>query len=195
MDGGASRFGDTHGGPRAKKDAGKTHALRRGRSRIVVCVNPGKIFDMKNTHIATAAALAAAAVAALSPAWAQDRVYRCGNEYINSAEQAKERGCKLVETPITVLPSAPPSSAPSAPPAAQNNGNANARAAREAELRKAEATLADLKKEYNDGMPQRTALELRNPQGYIERTEDLKNRVARAEADVENIKRELAGTR
>lgn len=30
-------------------------------------------------------------------AFAQDRIYRCGNEYTNNATQAKERGCKLVE--------------------------------------------------------------------------------------------------
>ena len=37
-----------------------------------------------------------------------------------------------------------------------------------------------------------TALELRNPQGYIERTAELKASVARAEADVAGIKRELS---
>lgn len=37
-------------------------------------------------------------IAAVAPAaWAQDRIYRCGNEYTNNAQQAKERGCKLVE--------------------------------------------------------------------------------------------------
>ena len=37
-------------------------------------------------------------IAASAPAaWAQDRIYRCGNEYTNNATQAKERGCKLVE--------------------------------------------------------------------------------------------------
>ena len=38
--------------------------------------------------------LIAAAVPAVQ---AQDRIYRCGNEYTNNAQQAKERGCKLVE--------------------------------------------------------------------------------------------------
>ena len=41
------------------------------------------------------------------------------------------------------------------------------------------------------GAPQRSALELRNPQGYIERTAELKAAVTRAEADVAGIKREL----
>ncbi|MGD9772880.1 hypothetical protein [Diaphorobacter sp.] len=152
--------------------------------------------------------------AALQPAWAQDRIYRCGNEYTNNAAQAKERGCKLVEGGnVTVLQgSRPPAAAPatssgsssgsaasSSPANAPRVGaadqrarDADARAILEDELRKAEARLADLRKEYNDGSPQRSALEMRNPQGYIERTAELKASVTRAEADVASIKRELA---
>lgn len=161
---------------------------------------------MKNTLLALTAA-----VAALQPVWAQDRIYRCGNEYTNNATQARERGCKLVEGGnVTVLQGSRPAAAP-APPAGgggsastapantprvdtadQRARDADARAILEAELRKAEARLTDLRREYNDGSPQRTALELRNPQGYIERTAELKASVTRAEADVAGIKRELA---
>jgi hypothetical protein len=146
--------------------------------------------------------------AMLQPAWAQDRIYRCGNEYTNNAAQAKERGCKLVEGGnVTVLqaprPAAaapgggtgagsPPANAPRVDAADQRARDADARAILEAELRKAEARLAELRKEYNDGYPQRSALEMRNPQGYIERTAELKAAVTRAEADVAGIKRELA---
>ena len=152
------------------------------------------------------------ALAVLLPsAGAQDRIYRCGNEYTNNAAQAKERNCKLVEGGnVTVLQGARPASrgAPAAQPAGgagaspanaprvdaadQRARDADARAILDAELRKAEARLADLRKEYNDGSPQRSALELRNPQGYIERTAELKASVARAEADVAGIKRELS---
>ena len=161
---------------------------------------------MKNTLLALTAA-----VAALQPVWAQDRIYRCGNEYTNTATQARERGCKLVEGGnVTVLQGSRPAAAPAAPAggggsastapantprvdtADQRARDADARAILEAELRKAEARLADLRREYNDGSPQRTALELRNPQGYIERTAELKASVTRAEADVAGIKRELA---
>ena len=48
-----------------------------------------------------------------------------------------------------------------------------------------------MRKEYNDGFPQRSALEMRNAQVYIERTAELKTAVTRAEADVAGIKREL----
>ena len=141
-----------------------------------------------------------AAIAALHPAWAQNRIYRCGNEYTNNATQAKERCCKLVEGGnVTVLSSTPPSggsasSPPNAPrvsPATQSARDADARAILEAELRKAETKLADLKKEYNDGAPERNALDLRNPQAYAERTDELKTSVSRAEADVNAIRREL----
>jgi hypothetical protein len=161
---------------------------------------------MKNTLLALTAA-----VAALQPVWAQDRIYRCGNEYTNNATQARERGCKLVEGGnVTVLQGSRPAAAPAAPAggggsassapantprvdtADQRARDADARAILEAELRKAEARLTDLRREYNDGSPQRTALELRNPQGYIERTAELKASVTRAEADVAGIKRELA---
>ncbi|MBS0291232.1 MAG: hypothetical protein JSS01_01740 [Proteobacteria bacterium] len=150
--------------------------------------------------------------AMLQPAWAQDRIYRCGNEYTNNASQAKERGCKLVEGGnVTVLQGSRPNAAapggtnasPGAGAASPSNASrvgaadqrardADARAILEDELRKAEARLADLRKEYNDGFPQRSALEMRNAQVYIERTTELKASVARAEADVAGIKRELA---
>ena len=151
--------------------------------------------------------------------WAQDRIYRCGNEYTNNASQAKERGCKLVEGGnVTVLQSsrpytppasssgaspsassAPKSSAPaSSPPNApridtsvQRTRDSDARGIFEAELRKAESRLAELSKEYNNGNPERTALELRNPQGYIERTAEIKANMARTASDIESIRREL----
>jgi len=61
-------------------------------------------------------------VAALLPValQAQDRIYRCGNEYTNDATLAQERGCRRVEGGnVTVLPAAPVSSKPplAAPPA------------------------------------------------------------------------------
>jgi len=74
----------------------------------------------------------------------------------------------------------------------QRARDSDARAILESELRKAETRQAELAKEYNNGSPERTALELRNPQGYIERTAELKASLARAESDVAGIKRELA---
>lgn len=158
-------------------------------------------------------------LAAAAPAvWAQDRIYRCGNEYTNNPSQAKERGCKLVEggnvtvvqgtRPAAAAPSpaaaparSPGSSGPaaSAPPSAprvdqsaQRARDADARAILESELRKSEARLAELQAEYNQGAPQRNALDLRNTQHYLDRTAALKDKVVRAESDVAGIRRELA---
>ena len=52
----------------------------------------------------------------------------------------------------------------------------------ESELRKAETRHAELLKEYNNGAPERNALDLRNPQRYMERTAELKASVARSES-------------
>jgi len=150
-------------------------------------------------------------IAASAPAvWAQDRIYRCGNEYTNNATQAKERGCKLVEggnvtvvqgtRPATAAPApaggAAPAASPANTPRVSNNDqkarDADARSILESELRKAEARHADLAKEYNNGAPERNALDLRNPQRYMERTAELKASVARSESDIAGIKRELA---
>ena len=151
-------------------------------------------------------------------AFAQDRIYRCGNDYTNNATQAKERGCKLVEGGnVTVIQGSRPSggggaassggssaasssSATSASPAGaprvtnndQRARDSDARAILEAELRKAEARHAELVKEYNGGQPERNALDLRNPQRYMERTAELKASVARSESDIAGIKRELS---
>ena len=148
-------------------------------------------------------------------AWAQDRIYRCGNEYTNNASMAKERGCRLVEGGnVTVLqgtrpaPAAAPAAAPgaqgssapaaSSPPnaprvdaSAQRARDSDARAIFEAELRKAEARLAELNREYNNGAPERNALDLRNPQHYMERTAEIKANMARTASDIESIRREL----
>lgn len=158
-------------------------------------------------------------VAALAgPALAQDRIYRCGNEYTNNASVAKERGCKVVEGGnVTVIQGtspaasgssagssgagagkaaapkavASPASAPRVSANDQRARDADARAILEAELKKALARQAELKAEYNNGAPQRNALDLRNPQVYMERTEALKASLARADADVAGIQREI----
>jgi chromosome segregation ATPase len=60
----------------------------------------------------------------------------------------------------------------------------------EDELRAAETKLAELKKEYNNGEPERRGDE-RNAVKYQERIAQLKADVTRAEADVNAIKREI----
>lgn len=151
----------------------------------------------------------------VTAAWSQDVIYRCGNEYTNNVSQAKAKGCKPVDgSGVTVIhgarpaggsssaataPKAPkPATAASSSPAPARSDNAaqkardsDARAILQSELNKAQARLNSLRAEYNDGNPVRTALELRNPQGYPERVEKLKADIARQESDVAGIRREL----
>ena len=142
---------------------------------------------------------------------AQSTIYRCGNEYTNNATSAKERGCKPVEGGhVTVIHGGPPpaaSAAPAAPaarsgaapaPAPRAEGSAqrvrdsDARAILQGELAKSQERLAQLELEYNNGSPERSALELRNPQGYIERTAKLKEQIARYQSDIAGLRREIA---
>ncbi len=137
------------------------------------------------------------------PAWSQSVIYRCGNEYTNNVSQAKERGCKPVEGGhVTVIhggappapaaaPAAPRGNAPAAS-GAQRARDSDARAILQGELAKSQERLAQLELEYNHGEPQRSALELRNPQGYIERTAELKAQIARTTSDIAGLRRELA---
>ena len=144
-----------------------------------------------------------------SAAMAQDRIYRCGNEYTNTVPANRAKDCKLIEGGnVTVVPGTRPAAqppaggdgskvvtAPAGSPKVDNSEqkarDADARAILESELRKAEARLAELQKEYNNGEPERQGGE-RNYQRYLDRTERLKEDVARAESDVASIRSEIS---
>lgn len=145
-------------------------------------------------------------VLAFSQAQAQEKaVYRCpGNLYTDalSAKDAIAKGCKTLEgAPITIIQSQAPR-APARSGTASGSGgekvssadqkarDADSRSILEAELRKEEEALAALKKEFNNGEPERRGDE-RNYQKYIDRVAEMKASIARKEADVASIKREL----
>ncbi len=167
---------------------------------------------------ARAAALIALAVA--GSAVLAGPVYRCPGEPVNytdqiTPQQAKDRGCKALDgAPITIAQ--PPSSRPrpaasveassstASPgtasqrpseqrvdPKEQRERDADARRILEAELRREEDKLASLKKDYNQGEPERQGNE-KNYQRYLDRVEEMKQGIARKEADIAAIKRELA---
>ncbi|WP_198972017.1 hypothetical protein [Xylophilus sp. ASV27] len=160
------------------------------------------------THPFLVSLVAAAAVLAALPAVAQDRIYRCGNEYTNNAASAKQRGCKLVDGGnITIIQGTRPAPAGggggggvvTAPPNAprvdvseQRARDSDARAILEGELRRAEARQMDLVRQYNNGQPARLPSEAGDEARYRERVADLKASVARNEADIAGIKREIA---
>lgn len=153
----------------------------------------------------------------LSHAQAQERVFRCPGkpvEYINNPEIAKSRGCTLMEGGnITIVEGTTPQTGASprgtnasrngaatpgtrpvterVDPAAQRNRDNEARAILETELRKAEERLAQARKDYADGEPEKQGIESRNYQRYLDRVAELKAAVARAESDVAGIRREL----
>ena len=143
---------------------------------------------------------------------AQESIFRCGNEYTNNAADAKARGCKPMEGGnVTVVQGArPPATSASgsaragaatatSPPGAprvdaseQRNRDAGARAILEAELKRIETRQAGLQREYNNGEPEKTGIEGRNYQRYLDRVSELKASIARNEEDMAGIKRELA---
>lgn len=157
--------------------------------------------------IACAAALGLL-LAWMAPAWAQNRIYRCGNEYTNQIKGRTD--CKLVEggnvtvvrgTSPTPTPAAAgngakpvvtaPSSAPRVDPAVQKARDSDAKAILEQELRRAQARQAELAKEYNNGEPDKIGGEARNYQKYLDRVAELKASIARNQSDIEGIQREL----
>jgi hypothetical protein len=148
----------------------------------------------------------------LNKANAQDKpVYKCpGNLYTDalSAREAVAKGCKTLEgAPITIIqafkpkPVAKPtninSSAGSAPPSApvnspsnQKSRDADSRLILETELKKEEEALSALRKDYNNGQPERRGDE-RQSNKYNERVQSMKDAITRKEADVASIRREL----
>jgi hypothetical protein len=149
----------------------------------------------------------AACAAAAAPALAQGTVYRCpGNPVLYtdqlSAKEANDKGCRTIEgAPITVMQTVKPR--PAAAPASAVRGegsrvsandqrarDSDARRILEAELRREEERLAALKKDYNNGEPERQGDE-RNYQKYLDRVAEMKASIQRKESDIASIKREI----
>ncbi|MDP2073463.1 hypothetical protein [Hydrogenophaga sp.] len=161
---------------------------------------------MSPLHFSLVPGLVAAAVMLCSlPAQAQERIYRCGNEYTNNAQVAKSRNCTPMEGGnITIVEGTKPapaarSTTSAAPrnsndrvdPAAQRARDSDAKAILETELRKAQERLAQARKEYANGEPEKQGIESRNYQRYLDRVAELKAAVTRAENDVAGLQREL----
>lgn len=146
-------------------------------------------------------------------------VYRCPGPPVLytdaiTADEARERGCRTIEgAPVTIIQAPKPrpqaasgnggnggngstAGAASRPgegrvdPAAQRQRDSDARRILEGELRREDERLAMLRREFNNGEPERRGEE-RNYQQYLDRVAQMRAGVARAEADVAAIKREL----
>jgi len=140
-------------------------------------------------------------------ALAQEPIYRCGNEYTNTRPDAKASGCTLVQGGnLTVVPAPRASKSTVSRGTADSAGNGAARIsgdqqkARDSEarlilqdeLKKSEARLQELQQEYNNGEPEKRGDETRNHQKYLDRVAALKASLARTEADIAGLRRELA---
>jgi hypothetical protein len=159
----------------------------------------------------------AGALCTAGPALAQTgTVYRCpGNPVLYtdqlSPQEARERNCTTIEgAPITIVqtrrPTPPAAAAGSAAasggapaarspdqrvdPAAQRARDADARRILTEELRREEARLAEMRREFNNGEPERRGDE-RNYARYLERVAEMRAGIQRKEADIAAIRREL----
>lgn len=152
---------------------------------------------------------------------AQAEIYRCelGNgvvEYNNTVAAGKEPNCRRVDLPqITTIPaprgptgtrpaagapagassgsakSGSPADFPKVDAATQRSRDNDRRQIIEEELKREEARLAGLRKEYNNGEPERLGDE-RNYQKYLDRIQRLREEVARSETNVGVLRKELA---
>ena len=142
-------------------------------------------------------------------------VYRCPGPPVLytdaiSANEARERGCRTIEgAPITVvqLPrprpapaasaglasgaSAPRGAADKVDPSAQRQRDSDARRILESELRREEDRATSMRREYNNGEPERRGDE-RNFQNYLDRVAQMRAALQRSESDIVALRRELS---
>jgi len=142
---------------------------------------------------------------------AQDKtVYRCPGPPVlytdaMTPQEAKDKGCRAIEgVPVTVVPATPRARAPapttgaSARPgegrvdaADQRARDSDAKRILSDELKREEDRLAEMKREFNNGEPERRGDE-RNFAKYQERLAEMRAAIQRKEADIAALKRELA---
>ena len=169
-------------------------------------------FSMKNTF--SLCFLSMALLGAGSGAWGQ-QVYRCTGvaggppEYINNVKDAQLRKCQLISGGnVTVMQSSALRREASRPPAGSASGAAprpaegsnpsqrardsDSRGILEAELKKSEARLAELEREYNKGEPEKQGIEAHNHQRYLDRVNELKENIIRSQSDIAGLKREIS---
>ncbi len=141
-----------------------------------------------------------------APVMAAGGVFKCvdrdGN--ITYGNVGDVKGCKRIETDaVNTVPFPRASSGPSAKPApsaprsdggAQRARDTDRKRILEEELASEEKKLAELRREFNNGEPERKGDE-KNYQRYLDRTEKLKADVARSESNIASLRRELGSIR
>ncbi|MFZ3288512.1 MAG: DUF4124 domain-containing protein, partial [Telluria sp.] len=91
-------------------------------------------------------------------------------------------------------PAATPSDFPKVDNAQQKARDNDRREILTDELRSEERKLAELKRDFNNGEPERQGNE-RNYAKYLERVEQMRDNIGRAEKNIEALKREIANIR
>jgi len=142
---------------------------------------------------------------------AEPRVYRCDKAVYTNQPDASQRCVPLTGGNVTVIEGTRVNSAAqtatfttsanavnaSATSSAkvdtqeQKQRDAQAVAVLQAELQKAQSRHADLLKEWNQGEPDRHAIDIKQPAKYQERVAQLRLALQRSEADVMGLQREL----
>ena len=149
--------------------------------------------------------LNAVVISGALPALAQERIYRCGNEYTNTVPAGQKNACKLISGGnVTVVQkqsfvgsTKSPSGnavrevAPRVGPSEQRARDADARQILESELQKIAARQQELSKTYNNGEPEKIGVESRNHQKYLDRVAGLKAEMDRNDSDMAGVQREL----
>lgn len=170
---------------------------------------------MTNTVFRRVLPLLLAGLAVSLPHLAQAQIYRCvdanGRPLYTDVKVGK---CQLIDTGPSLPASSPPIPAPRPPSAAPSTPAPSASPAnfprvetsqqrardderREIlgdELRIEERKLADLKKEFNNGEPERQGNE-RNYAKYQERVASMRDEINRTERNIEALRREIGNIR
>jgi hypothetical protein len=160
--------------------------------------------------IVVAAALALSL--ALPAARADATVYKCVKDGQTELTDVFKAGCKALDLPGYVAAPAPraggaasapakaatPATAPADFPkvdsATQRARDDDRKGILSDELRAEEKKLADLKRDFNNGEPERQGNE-KNYQKYIDRVAQMRDDISRSEKNIESLKRELGNTR
>jgi hypothetical protein len=177
---------------------------------------------MKTSHIGLLTVMWLAHAGTVAHAQAQavqttpsGAVFRCpDNYYTDNAKEAKEKNCRVVtEAQITIIAST--KVAAPAQRAAGSGGSAGSPASGDTrvegtkqrerdsdrrrilndELAQAEAKLADLRKDFNNGEPEKRGSEARNYQSYLDRITQMRSDISRSEADITALRREITNLR
>jgi hypothetical protein len=149
-----------------------------------------------------------AVLAAHGGVWADSVVYKCvdKNGRVEFTDTNKP-GCKVLDLPGYVSTPAPipraapavtmrqaspnPAGFPRVDTATQRARDDDRRAILEDELRGEERKLADLKRDFNNGEPERQGNE-KNYAKYQERVAQMRDNIGRSEKNIEALKREIA---